>query len=403
MTRLRRMLIAIVIAAVSASVPALADDLDDRLDDVEAQIDGLLDDIDAANSERTDVVTEITGVQRTIDGLRVELAAAEQALEDSTRQLNLQRVALDQTKQDLADARVRLAEAELAVTEGTAAAVDAVRRLYMGSGQEIPAVVLTADSLGAATLTLDYLERVSNQANATVVELETRKVVAAEHRDVVIGREAAVAEQIEFLEFIEQQRAAQAAEVAAQTAVVEEKLAAQRSLLAEVDQEIAFFEGELVELEKQQAELETLIASETDPGGGSVAVSAGGYVRPVPGAVTSPYGPRMHPILGYVRMHTGVDMTAPYGQAIRAMTSGRVILASTYGGYGTTVVIDHGGGMTTLYAHQSSLNVSYGASVQAGDIIGYAGATGLATGPHLHFEVRLNGRTADPAPYLAGT
>jgi murein DD-endopeptidase MepM/ murein hydrolase activator NlpD len=403
MTWLRRALVAVVIAAVSTSAPAAADDLEDQLGEVEAQIDGLLADIDEASGERTDVVTQITGIQRTIDGLRAELSAAEQALEDSTRQLNLQRVGLEQAKRALADAQLRLAEAEVAVSDGTAAAEEAVRRLYMGSGQEIPGVVITADSLGAATLTLDYLQRVSDQANAAVVELETLEVAAATHRDVVVGRQAAIAEQIELLEFIDQQRATHAEEVAAQTALVEDRLAAQRSLLSEVDREIAFFEGELTELEGQQAELEALIATETDPGGASVAVSAGGYVRPVPGATTSPYGPRLHPILGYVRMHTGVDMTAPHGQAVRAMSSGRVILASTYGGYGTTVVIDHGGGMTTLYAHQSSLNVSYGDSVQAGDIVGNAGATGLATGPHLHFEVRLNGRTTDPAPYLAGT
>jgi murein DD-endopeptidase MepM/ murein hydrolase activator NlpD len=109
---------------------------------------------------------------------------------------------------------------------------------------------------------------------------------------------------------------------------------------------------------------------------------------------------RLHPILGYTRMHTGVDMSAPYGQEIKAGGAGRVILAGVYGGYGNTVIIDHGGGMTTLYAHQSQVNVAYGDEVAAAQVIGYIGTSGLSTGPHLHFEVRISGKPVDPVAYI---
>ena len=121
------------------------------------------------------------------------------------------------------------------------------------------------------------------------------------------------------------------------------------------------------------------------------------FVRPVPGAITSAFGPRTHPILGYVRMHTGLDFRAPYGQAIALQHGGTVILAGSYGGYGNTVVIDHGGGVATLYAHQSSFACRGTVQqVSAGAIIGYVGSTGLSTGPHLHFEVRVNGSAGRP-------
>jgi murein DD-endopeptidase MepM/ murein hydrolase activator NlpD len=93
-------------------------------------------------------------------------------------------------------------------------------------------------------------------------------------------------------------------------------------------------------------------------------------------------------------------MSAGSGDAISAAAGGRVILAGWFGGYGNCVVVDHGGGVSTLYAHQTSVAVSYGDSVSAGDTVGYVGSTGLSTGPHLHFEVRVDGNPVDPSGYL---
>ena len=124
------------------------------------------------------------------------------------------------------------------------------------------------------------------------------------------------------------------------------------------------------------------------------------FRSPVPGAITSGFGERYHPILHYTRMHTGADMHAGSGTPIHACRAGVVVIAGSQGGYGNAVVIDHGGGMGTVYAHQSSLAVDEGQQVDAGDVIGYVGSTGLATGPHLHFEVRLSGNPVDPASYL---
>ncbi len=119
--------------------------------------------------------------------------------------------------------------------------------------------------------------------------------------------------------------------------------------------------------------------------------------RPVAGGVTSPYGWRVHPISGVWRLHTGIDFGARSGTPIYACRGGTVVRASWYGGYGNAIIIDHGGGMQTLYGHQSGFAVGYGARVVAGQHIGYVGSTGNSTGPHLHFEVYINGSTVDPA------
>ncbi|MBD2384466.1 murein hydrolase activator EnvC family protein [Cylindrospermum sp. FACHB-282] len=126
----------------------------------------------------------------------------------------------------------------------------------------------------------------------------------------------------------------------------------------------------------------------------------GVFAYPSDASTSSPFGWRVHPILGYRRFHAGLDFAASYGSTIRAADSGTVIFAGWYGGYGRAVIINHGGGITTLYGHTSELYVSEGQSVQRGQAIAAVGSTGFSTGPHLHFEVRRNGTPVNPADFL---
>jgi len=154
------------------------------------------------------------------------------------------------------------------------------------------------------------------------------------------------------------------------------------------------------ELENEANQLTTLIKNLEL----SATYVGGEMMWPVPGnsTITSSFGNRVHPITKVVTMHTGIDISCPLNTEIVAAQSGTIIYSDWYGGYGKVIMIDHGGGYATLYGHNNSLIVTVGDVVKKGDVISKSGSTGFSTGPHLHFEVRINGDYVDPIPYLKG-
>ncbi len=174
-----------------------------------------------------------------------------------------------------------------------------------------------------------------------------------------------------------------------------------KKVLTSVQKEKAQYEKALAELEQTSNQLEATIRR-IQAGTSGEQLGTGVFTWPAPGysTITSAYGMRYHPILKYNKMHTGVDIGAPGGADIVAADSGTVIQTGWLGGYGQVVVVDHGGGISTLYAHMSTIIAANGASVTKGQIIGKVGSTGWSTGPHLHFEVRINGVHTNPMSYL---
>ncbi len=225
------------------------------------------------------------------------------------------------------------------------------------------------------------------------------------------------AELIEELRIIREDQAVAEAEAsqavddaeALEQALVEEldKLTAQQTiqlgLKAEAESRISRWAADLTAYAAEDDSIRDLIAGSA-PAPISIpepsVPSALGYQWPLAGSVTSPYGYRIHPVFGTRKLHSGLDIGAGRGTPIAATSGGVVIYTGYRGGYGNTVIVDHGGGFTSLYAHMSEIGATNGQAVDRGDIVGLVGATGTATGNHLHFEIRLNGTAVDPAPYL---
>ncbi len=220
--------------------------------------------------------------------------------------------------------------------------------------------------------------------------VEARRDDAKGQRDVVVARRAA-------LEVVRSELDATRVEVTREEA-------GRQAVLDGVRARVGEFEGRIASLQADSDSVTGLLQGAQAgraPAATASAAGSGALRRPLPGAaLSSMFGPRVHPIFGTVRMHNGVDFRGDTGTPILAAGAGTVVYAGARGGYGNTVVIDHGSSLATLYAHQSAIYVSVGTTVAAGQVIGAVGSTGFSTGPHLHFEVRLGGTPVNPLGYL---
>ncbi|RUS95163.1 hypothetical protein DSM107003_33630 [Trichormus variabilis SAG 1403-4b] len=225
------------------------------------------------------------------------------------------------------------------------------------------------------------LARLSQQANLLI---QQRTEVEAQKNQIALIREQLLAQKADY------QNQAQS----------------QTELVQRLNNDRLALEAAQNQLEKDSQNLEALIQEKEREAALAKANSkvwirgTGIFAFPSDAPTSSPFGWRIHPILGYRRFHAGLDFAASYGSTIRAADSGTVIFAGWYGGYGKAVIISHSNGITTLYGHSSELYVSEGQAVQKGQAIASVGSTGLSTGPHLHFEVRRDGTPVDPANYL---
>ncbi len=190
-------------------------------------------------------------------------------------------------------------------------------------------------------------------------------------------------------------------EIKFQKKSIQQEIAHNQSMINRLKNDRAAYERSERELARQSASLQSMLSSYSNS---TVKAAVGGFMKPIGGSITSPFGWRTHPIFKSRSFHSGVDIAGPNYGSIKASNSGKVIYTGWYGGYGKVVIIDHGvisgNPTTTLYAHMSAIKVSNGQNVAKGQVIGLEGTTGYSTGPHCHFEVRINGRPNNPMNYI---
>jgi len=368
--------------------------------------------IKEAKAEREQARKDQLAAQIELELIKAEDLEVVEALTAATELVNLQLAKIDSATQRLESAEQARLDALLAHAEAGEdidELQDEARRYavqaYVDRDVDRTEAWLNADDATSAAHKVALLDAIGTESFDVLDQL---RAIQAQREDLLEAAEEAALE----ADDIEAELSNALVELEAQQQV-------QLDLKAELDERKARWEAELAEAEQEEAARTAFIQAERDrleaeleaarrarlaaatvdnPSLG--VVTDGGWTWPTAGAVASGFGQRLHPILGYYRMHSGLDIGGAQGQPIWAAHDGIVQLAGWNGGYGNTVILAHGENTTSLYAHMSGFEVSNGDYVTAGQLIGYVGSTGLSTGPHLHFEIRINGSPIDPRPYL---
>ncbi|MEA2022825.1 MAG: peptidoglycan DD-metalloendopeptidase family protein [Actinomycetota bacterium] len=398
MTRARRLLVtALISVLVFAVVPTVeADDLNVDLQSVRNRIGSLNNEIDAASASRSALARDIQATAERMDEVLESMASTRMDVIAVESELGQKRGALREVRSDLHAKYQSLAQTRSELGTARIDAANYAIESYMSAGLGVPTVALSAKVWTDIGIGLAYLDRITASGTDTVQRFESLLVDEQRASDTIAAHEATLLSDVADLEATEERLGSLQNELQRSSDALQDEYRRQRSLLASYETEIEEIEGEIASLEKEQSSIKKLIAERARAAG----AAPGSLVRPVPGGISSGFGPRIHPIYGYSLMHNGVDMNGGMGQQIVAAAGGIVFFAGVKGGYGNSIMIDHGGGMVTLYAHQSRFAVSHGQKVTTGQVIGYVGSTGVSTAPHLHFEVRINGNPVNPTKYF---
>ena len=395
-------------------------------------------DVDAIQKQKDELTAKRQQSQNKVDELKAQQADVldQKAALDERNQYALEQIDLVKEQIQIYTDMIAEKEAEVNAAKRVELAQleryrTRVRAMEENGNYGFLALILNATSLGELLTTVDDIGEIMESDR----QLEDEYIAAREEHERIQAEYEQVKEELEGKKAeLEQEQAELERQIEEAYQLIAElqedidnAVAEWEKLLAAEDDMTAHLNAVAAELARQReearrAEEERRKAEEAanagNNNGGSGGGSSGGnsdsgsstvtgtgsFVWPVPSCylITSRYGNRVHPVTGVERFHAGVDIGASAGSTIVAADGGTVVIAEYSSSYGNYVMIDHGNGYTTVYAHMSSIAVSAGQSVSQSDTIGYVGSTGVSTGPHCHYEIRYNGGTTDPLGYYSG-
>lgn len=401
-----RLLTIIVLTLSLMASTALASQLDDKrsqLNSVKANIQANKQKLNDAKQREAATLNAIKLSDEKVVQLQTELTNLQKELDQTTvkrqgveAQLNETQKRLDAVQAELDSAQNKLSQRRMAYNKR-------INNIYMGGHQNVLEILLSSRNLADLLERTSFVNMVAENDAKLVLDMKQLTKTISDKVAEIDSQKRNLAKQRLNLVDEENHIIAVKNRIAANQKQFQDELNNQRALLGTIQKEKADLAA-AEDMAEASARMLTDQIKALESGSRQVSRGyqrpAGRFTYPVNAPISSGYGWRYHPVLHYSRLHAGVDFAVGTGTPVHATASGRVIIAGWYGGYGYAVVIDHGGGFTSLYGHNSSLAVSAGSQVSQGQVISYSGSTGLSTGPHLHFEIRVNGNPVDPMKYL---
>lgn len=378
-----------------ASVPLTTIYAEDE--DLNNQLSGIQQQMEEAGNKKANAEVTITNVSEQLHQIQVELDQATANLKNYEQQRMAVENEIVKNEKLLAEAQARLSKREGVFNKR-------VRDIYINGRLSYLEVIIGAKDFSDFANRVEMLKRIIDADIKLISSIKTE-------REEISQRKATLeADRAKVVELENKAREAQA--------VIQKKKDEQSAILAQAQNDKAVVEQMQADLQASSDAIRAMLQQRAAERAAAAAAAAqaaqssgGGsdytYVQgtgqlawPVSGVITSGFGWREHPIFGRQIFHSGIDIGVDEGTPVHAADSGTVVYSGWMDGYGYAVVIDHGNGISTLCAHNSDLAVSEGQSVSKGTVIAYAGSTGNATGPHVHFEVRVNGDPVNPLGYL---
>ena len=379
-----------VVASASAQTP------ESEKAAVDERIAALQSEIAESKAQEGVLTSQLSAVVAELEDAQAAVESAEASVWTLEAELSSARARLDELTAQLARQTKRLERLQLEYAKAVSILEARVRAAYIDEPPDALAFLVSAASFDEIIDSVELLTRIGAQDRRIARQVEKARVAAAAERKATIGTRR-----------LQEATVSVIGSRTEEARVARDRLAGERDRLVTVEnlkssaltdtrETREEYLQEVEALAAQSAELAARIQA-AQQGAGSTGTgqpSAAGFVWPCDGVVVSGFGMR------WGRMHEGVDIGCAYGTPNRAAASGTVIYSGWLGGYGNLVVVDHGNGLSTAYAHASSLLVGVGQSVSQGETVSLVGSTGNSSGPHLHFEVRVNGQAVDPLYYL---
>ena len=363
-----------LLISLSVTGTALADDLEDQLADLQRQAE-------EQQAKTNEASAKVENVSERLRQIQEELRVATAEYKDVKGQL-------DSVEDKISDNTELLQKTEADLKVKNKKLQQRVRDIYINGQISYVDVLFGAKDFADLMTRMDVLKRIIKHDYDLIMKVKEEKTTV-ENTRAQLEKDKAEAEVL-------------VADAQAKKAKVEDKESEQQVLLDQAIYDRDTSERMYEEIMAASQEVANMIrrSQMSSAGYSGAPAGAGGMIWPISGPITSEFGWRTHPIFGTARFHSGLDIGGDYGMPIYAAAGGTVIYAGWISGYGNAVIIDHGGGVTTLYGHNDSLNVSEGENVAQGQVIAMCGSTGNSTGPHCHFEVRENGEPVSPYGYL---